>query len=163
VTVGEWVDADRLARPDDPDATVAIAQGTFELLHPGHLHYLREAAGRADYLIVIVARAANVTHKRPPVVPERQRRDVVAAVDAVDCAILGHSRDIFVPVERIDPDLILLGHDQHHDIGDVEAALVDRGIDCAVERASAHEPAYTGELCSTGHIVDRLVARRTAD
>jgi FAD synthetase len=161
--VAAWGDADRLELPEDEAATVAIAQGTFELLHPGHLHYLREAAARADHVVVIVARTDNVTHKRPPVVPGRQRRDMVAAVDAVDCAVLGHPDDIFVPVERIDPDVICLGHDQHHDAAAIESALRDRGIDCAIERFTARDPAYEGELCSTGDIVDQLLSQRSGD
>ncbi len=140
--------------------TRVVAQGTFDILHPGHVHYLREAASIGDELHVILARRANVTHKPSPVVPDRQRRDVVAALEAVDEAHLGHVEDIFVPIERIDPDIILLGHDQHHDEAAIERALADRGIDCGVRRASAREPAYEGELLSTGTIVDRICEER---
>ncbi|PSQ59395.1 FAD synthase [Halobacteriales archaeon SW_7_71_33] len=67
-----------------PGATTVVAQGTFDLLHPGHVHYLREAAAMGDHLTVIVARVDNVTHKQPPVVPATQRRRTVAALAAVD-------------------------------------------------------------------------------
>jgi len=139
--------------------STAIAQGTFDLLHPGHLHYLREAAAMGDSLVVIVARRSNVTHKPDPVVPDAQRREMVAALDPVDEAILGHETDIFVPIERIDPDVIVLGYDQHHDEADLAAALADRGIDCRVERASPRERGVE-ELLSTGAIVDRILAQR---
>jgi FAD synthetase len=141
----------------------AVAQGTFDVLHPGHIHYLREAAGMADRLHVIVARRENVTHKTPPVLPDRQRRDVVAALDVVDEARLGHPEDIFVPIEEIRPDVIVLGYDQHHEPESIRAALADRGLDCAVERASGRQPRYEGELLSTGAIVDRIVAERGGD
>jgi FAD synthetase len=93
------------------------------------------------------------------VVPDRQRRDVVAALEVVDRAHLGHSEDIFVPIERIDPDLIVLGHDQHHDEAAIERALAERGIDCGVRRASPME-ATDGELLSTGDIIDRICEQR---
>ena len=66
-----------------------VAQGTFDLLHPGHLHYLEEAASMGDELRVIVARGDNVTHKPEPVVPDAQRREMVAALDPVDVADAG--------------------------------------------------------------------------
>ncbi|MFD1645057.1 FAD synthase [Haloarchaeobius litoreus] len=140
--------------------TTVIAQGTFDILHPGHLHYFSEAAALGDELHVIIARRENVTHKEKPILPDRQRRDMVAALEMVDEAHLGHTEDIFVPIERIDPDCIVLGHDQHHDEAAIADALASRGIDCEVRRASAREPKYEGELLSTGRIVDRILELR---
>lgn len=145
---------------EDTDFTRVVAQGTFDLLHPGHVHYLREAATFGDELHVIVARSANVTHKEPPIVPDPQRREVVDAIDAVDKAHLGHESDIFVPIERIEPDVIVLGYDQHHDEADVESSLADRGIACRVERAGPREPQHDDELLSTGRIIERILERR---
>ncbi len=140
--------------------TLVVAQGTFDVLHPGHLHYLREAAAMGDELHVIVSRARNVTHKPKPVLPGRQRRDVVDALEVVDAARLGHPEDIFVPIEELEPDVIALGHDQDHDEAAIEAALAERGIDCEVRRASAREPRYDGEILSSRAIVERIVERR---
>ena len=137
-----------------------VAQGTFDLLHPGHRHYLQEAAEMGEELHVIVARRENVTHKDPPILPNEQRREMVAALDPVDEAVVGHAEDIFVPVKRIGPDVLVLGYDQHHDRGDIADALADRGIDCVVERASAYDPDYDGAVLSTGRIIDRILATR---
>jgi FAD synthetase len=150
----------RDADPTDGTPTRAVAQGTFDILHPGHYHYLSDAASRADELHVIVARRSNVTHKQRPVLPDRQRRDMVEALDVVDEARLGHPEDIFVPVREIDPDVIVLGYDQHHDPETLRRALAERGLDARVERASAREPRYEGELLSTGAIVDRILEER---
>jgi FAD synthetase len=140
--------------------TRVLAQGTFDILHPGHVHYFREAAAMGEELHVIVAREPNVDHKERPVLPARQRRDVVAALDPVDHALLGDPEDIFVPVAEIDPDVLVLGHDQHHDDEAIAAGLADRGIDCEVRRASAREPRYDGELLSSGDIADRICEER---
>ena len=144
----------------DDDPSTVVAQGTFDVLHPGHVHYFEEAATYGDRLVVIVARRSNVTHKSPPVLPDRQRRDMIDALDAVDEAILGHEEDIFVPIERMDPDYIVLGHDQHHDEAGIQSELDRRGIDCSVERAGAREPHYDGEILSTGDIVEKLCEER---
>ena len=140
--------------------TRVVAQGTFDILHPGHVHYLRDAAEMGSELHVIIARSENVTHKEPPVVPDEQRREMVAALDPVDEAHLGHREDIFVPIERLDPDIIALGYDQYHDDEELQSALAERGIDCEIRRASAMERDDTGLLLSTGRIIDRVLAER---
>lgn len=140
--------------------TRVVAQGTFDLLHPGHVHYLQDAADMGEELHVIIARSENVTHKTPPVVPDEQRREMVAALKPVDEAHLGHPEDIFVPIERIDPDVIALGYDQHHDEERLEAALADRNIDCDIRRASPLDRDDPERLLSTGRIIDRVLAER---
>ncbi|MFB6122984.1 MAG: adenylyltransferase/cytidyltransferase family protein [Haloferacaceae archaeon] len=140
--------------------TLVIAQGTFDLLHPGHLHYLSDAADMGDELHVIIARRENVTHKAKPVLADRQRREMVDALEMVDEAHLGHPDDIFVPIERLDPDVVALGYDQHHDAEALRDALDARGVDCDVQRASGREKRYEDELLSTGRIIDRIVEER---
>jgi len=139
--------------------TRAVAQGTFDILHPGHVHYLENAATYGDELHVIVARSDNVTHKAPPVLSDHQRLEMVDAIGVVGDAHLGHPEDIFVPIEEIDPDVIVLGYDQHHDADGIAAALDERGIDCRVERATPREP-HPDEVLSTGDIVDRILEQR---
>ncbi|OLZ42379.1 FAD synthase [Natrinema saccharevitans] len=136
--------------------TRVVAQGTFDLLHPGHVHYLEAAADAGDELHVIVARAESVAHKPDPVLSGEQRRDAVAALEAVDHARLGHPEDFSVPIREIDPDIVVLGHDQHHDSDEIDGLLAAWGIDCRVERAGALEP--TGKrLHSSSDIVDRVL------
>ena len=148
-------------RDDDDDTPrIALAQGTFDILHPGHLHYLEDAAARGDELHVIVARRDNVTHKSKPVCPDRQRRDMIGALEVVDEAHLGHPEDFLVPVREIGPDVIVLGFDQHHDESAIVDALAAEGIDAEVTRATAREPRYDGELLSTGDIIDKLIRER---
>lgn len=141
--------------------TLVVAQGTFDIIHPGHVHYLREAAGMGETLLVIVARQENVTHKEPPILPDRQRRDVVEALEMVDEARVGHPDDIFEPIEELQPDVIVLGYDQHHDVEPIRGELEKRDIDCTVRRASGRQPSYDGELLSTGDIIERIITERS--
>lgn len=141
--------------------TRVVAQGTFDILHPGHIHYLSEAKAMGDELHVIIARRSNVTHKEPPVLSNRQRRDVIEALEMVDAAHVGDETDIFAPIETLKPDIIALGFDQHHDVASIRASLRERGLDCQVERVSGREPRYEDEILSTGDIIDRIIERRT--
>ena len=144
----------------DPDTTHVVAQGTFDILHPGHVHYLRDSAAMGARLSVIVARAPNVTHKPDPVVPVGQRVEMVGALDPVDEALKGHPEDIFVPIEEMQPDVIALGYDQHHDEAAIESALAERGVDCDVRRASPRSPREETELLSTGQIIEAVLETR---
>ena len=85
---------------------------------------------------------------------------MVAALDAVDDARVGHPEDIFAPIEELDPDIIALGYDQHHDEAAIEDELARRGVECSVRRASPRDPEYEGELLSTGQIIDRILDER---
>lgn len=138
----------------------AVALGTFDLLHPGHVHYLEEAAAAAAELHVIVARAANVTHKPTPVVPDRQRVAMVAALGPVDHARLGHPDDYLIPIREIDPSVIVLGYDQHHDVDGVATQMTEAGIDTEVRRASKRPREHESELLSSGSIVSRILEER---
>lgn len=144
------------------DRTRVVAQGTFDLLHPGHVHYLEEAAAMGEELHVIVARADSISHKPDPVLPGEQRRAVVAALDAVDHARLGHPEDFSVPIREIDPDVLVLGHDQHHDEDEIERLLAEWGIDCRVERAGGLEPSGDHRY-SSSDIVEEVLAERGRD
>jgi FAD synthetase len=137
-----------------------VAQGTFDILHPGHVHYLEEAAAMGEELHVIVAQSDNVTHKADPIVPDKQRVEMVGALNPVDHARLGHPDDIFVPIQEIEPAVIVLGHDQHHDDDAIAKELAERGIDCTIRRASARERQYEQEVLSSRRIVERIRERR---
>ncbi|MFT4958466.1 MAG: FAD synthetase [Halobacteriales archaeon] len=60
----------------------------------------------------------------------------------------------------MDPDVIVLGHDQYHDPEAIAGELARREIDCEVQRATEYEPTEDEELASTRDIVDALIRER---
>ncbi|WP_290598180.1 MULTISPECIES: FAD synthase [unclassified Archaeoglobus] len=133
-----------------------VATGTFDLIHPGHITFLREARKLGDELIVIVAREKNVRHKPKPVVPEEQRRKVVEAIKYVDRAILGDEKDIFKPIMELKPDVIVLGHDQHFDENWLKEELKKRNLSCEVVRIEVKEDC---PYCSSHKIIERVLEK----
>ncbi len=137
--------------PKEP-LKVVIA-GTWDLIHPGHIWLMNKAKERG-HLTVIVARDSTSRRikGRRPVVPEKQRLQVVKALKPVDEATLGEeNHDILKIVEQLKPDLILLGPDQHYDLATMRADLRKRGLKTRVERV---KESYEGsELNSSSSII----------
>ncbi|MDI3486373.1 MAG: synthetase [Methanolobus sp.] len=133
-----------------------LATGTFDLLHPGHIHYLSEAKKLGDKLYVIVARESMIRHKPKPIIPDEQRLEMVSSLKIVDKALLGSESDIFDPIMQIKPDIIALGYDQGFDAGHLEKELRSRGFDCKVVRI---ETSLNCLLCGSGKIVKKVLER----
>jgi len=133
-----------------------VATGTFDIIHPGHITFLREAKKLGDELVVIVAREKNVRHKPKPVLPEEQRRKVVESIKYVDMAILGDEEDIFKPIVELKPDVIVLGHDQHFDENWLREELRKRNLNCEVVRIRVKEDC---PYCSSHKIIERILEK----
>ena len=133
-----------------------VATGTFDIIHPGHLYYLRESKKLGDELFVVVARDANVRHKPRPVIHEEQRRNMVASLKPVDHAVLGDLHDMFRPIREIQPDIITIGYNQHFDIDRLKHDLADHQLKADVVRIGT----YSGDqLCSSRLIVSEILKR----
>lgn len=74
-------------------ANVVLTFGTFDVFHVGHLRILERAAALGDRLVVGVSSdALNISKKgRPPVFPESERMDILAALRCVDAVFLEES------------------------------------------------------------------------
>ncbi len=131
-----------------------MATGVFDLLHPGHLHYLTEAKRLGNELVVVVARDATVRKlKREPIVKEETRRAMVESLKPVDRAILGSETDMFDTVAKVKPDIIALGFDQRWEEADIEAKCAARGVPCRAVRVGG----VPGEMYSTRAIVRKIL------
>ena len=104
-----------------------LCLGTFDLLHVGHVRLLQRAARYGHQLYVGVNSDAFVVRykRRRPVIGERQRMEMVAALKHVDHVMLndGPGRDL---IERVRPDCLVIGSDWHE-----KAYLAQIGVDQA--------------------------------
>jgi len=120
-----------------------MAFGTFDLLHPGHLHYLKEARKLGDYLVVVITTDENVKSSKgkAPINDQWQRKEIVASLRVIDEAVVGEEKDYYKMVEKIKPQVIALGYDQAEKKEAVEKELRKRGFDIKVVRVSPHKEA----------------------
>ena len=88
--------------------------GVFDLLHPGHVDFLKQARELGDYLVVSVARDVNVIRvkEQKPVHDEKLRIANLGSVPYVDKIVLGGLRDPWPHIVKEKPDVIALGYDQ---------------------------------------------------
>ena len=71
--------------------TLALANGHFDLLHVGHLRYLRAAKEQADHLVVAINDDDSVARLKGagrPVVPAAERAELLAALEPVDFVVV---------------------------------------------------------------------------
>ena len=93
---------------------VVFTNGVFDLLHPGHIRYLRDARALGDVLIVAVNSDRSVrANKGPgrPIAPEQERAEVLAALAAVDAVVIFDEETPHEIISRIHPDVLVKGAD----------------------------------------------------
>ncbi|OFW38403.1 MAG: hypothetical protein A3J29_13950 [Acidobacteria bacterium RIFCSPLOWO2_12_FULL_67_14b] len=95
--------------------TVVFTNGVFDLLHPGHIRYLRDAKALGDVLIVGLNsdRSARALGKAPgrPINPEQERAEVLAALAPVDAVVMFDEDTPHAIVSALQPDVLVKGAD----------------------------------------------------
>lgn len=114
---------------------VAMAFGTFDFLHAGHLHYLQSAkklAGTKGKLVVVVSRDRVALSEKGsmPVNSEKDRLELVGALKVVDVAVLGSENkgERFAEIKKQKPAVLVLGYDAREDEDVLALRLAAAGI-----------------------------------
>jgi len=134
-----------------------MATGTFDILHLGHIYFLKEAKKLGDKLVVVVATDNTVRKlKHEPVNPEKVRLELIKELQIVDEAYLGYEDDIYEIVKDIKPDIIALGFDQIHDEENIKNELKKRKIKSEIKRLSKYDGG--SDLEGTRKIISKIIA-----
>lgn len=149
----------------DVDSDVAkkvFVGGTFDIIHPGHIEFLKEAS-RLGKVYVSVARDKNSERikGRKPINDENQRLEVLRSIKYVHEAFLGDPEDFIKSVERVKPDIIFLGPDQHINEEEFKKELQKRGINAEIVRMK--ERIQKWPHSSTTSIIREIVSRYCKD
>lgn len=95
-------------------ARVALANGAFDLLHAGHVRYLRGAREHGDVLVVAVNSDMSVRGAKGPnrpVVPQDERAEIVSAIEGVDWVVVFDEPTVAHIIEALRPDVQVKGTD----------------------------------------------------
>jgi D-glycero-beta-D-manno-heptose 1-phosphate adenylyltransferase len=104
----------RIAELKAQGKKVAFANGHFDLLHVGHLRYLRDARAEGDVLVVAINDDASVARlKGPgrPVVPAAERAELLAALEPVDFVVVFEGDSPAPLLADLKPDVHCKGTD----------------------------------------------------
>ncbi len=133
-----------------------MATGTFDILHMGHIYFLKEAKKLGDRLVVVVACDKTVHRlKHEPVTSEKMRLSLIKELRMVDKAVLGKEDDMFDVVEEINPDVIALGYDQIHNEKSLKTEITKRNITAKIVRLPKYEK--TSDLDGTRRIITKII------
>lgn len=119
---------------------VVFTNGVFDLLHPGHVRYLRQARALGDVLVIAINADASVRRNKGPdrpITPEYERAEVLAALEFVDAVTIFDEDTPLAIITAVQPDVLVKGADWAHDaiVGrDVVEARGGRVVRVAVEQ-----------------------------
>ncbi|HKN18215.1 MAG TPA: D-glycero-beta-D-manno-heptose 1-phosphate adenylyltransferase [Dissulfurispiraceae bacterium] len=101
------------ARLKSEGEKIVFTNGCFDLLHIGHIRYLKEAKKLGDILIVGLNSDASVRRLKPqrPINEESQRAEVLASLAVVDFVTLFSEDTPYELIKSIRPDVIVKGGD----------------------------------------------------
>jgi D-beta-D-heptose 7-phosphate kinase / D-beta-D-heptose 1-phosphate adenosyltransferase len=104
----------RLERDRRLGKTIVFTNGVFDILHAGHVHFLRQAKSLGDVLVVGVnsdQSARRLKGKNRPINSERDRLALVAALDSVDHVAVFDEDTPTALIRALRPDIHVKGGD----------------------------------------------------
>jgi len=118
--------------------------GVFDILHPGHVKFLEKCKNlvKNSKLIVVIARDVTVIKEKgkKPIISEENRKHIIQSLKPVDKAVLGNEgSDKLKIVEKIKPDIIVLGYDQTLDEKGLKKELEKRGLKIQIIRLKKYD------------------------
>ncbi len=93
---------------------ITLANGCFDLLHVGHVRYLKAARALGGKLIVAVNSDESVRNLKGsgrPLMPAEERAEILAALSAVDAVVIFSEPDVRPLIREIAPDVQAKGTD----------------------------------------------------
>ena len=93
---------------------VVFTNGCFDILHVGHIRYLKEAKGYGDILIVAVnsdLSVKSIKGDKRPIVSQSERAEVVAALEMVDYVTMFDEDTPYNIIKKLQPDVLIKGGD----------------------------------------------------
>jgi D-beta-D-heptose 7-phosphate kinase/D-beta-D-heptose 1-phosphate adenosyltransferase len=105
---------DHLQRDRRAGKRIVFTNGVFDLVHPGHVRYLREAKALGDVLVVGLNSDSSTRRLKGafrPFIPQRERVKILAALEMVDYVTVFEDdtpRDL---IHAIAPDVLVKGGD----------------------------------------------------
>ncbi|HBR21534.1 MAG TPA: D-glycero-beta-D-manno-heptose 1-phosphate adenylyltransferase [Nitrospiraceae bacterium] len=92
---------------------VVFTNGCFDMLHIGHIRYLRDAKALGDVLVIGLNSDKSVSKIKPgrPVNPQDHRAEILSSLEMVDYVTLFDEETPYELIKLLKPDIIVKGGD----------------------------------------------------
>jgi D-beta-D-heptose 7-phosphate kinase/D-beta-D-heptose 1-phosphate adenosyltransferase len=131
---------------------IVFTNGVFDILHPGHIRYLRDARALGDLLMVGLNsdRSVKALAKAPgrPINSENERAEILGALASVDAVVIFDEETPHEIISALQPDVLVKGADWG------ENAIVGR--DVVEARGGRVVRIALAEGYSTTRIIERI-------
>jgi len=116
--------------------------GTFDFLHAGHEHYLKEAKKLGDEVITVIARDETVKKVKGsyPDHNEKERKKTLEDSRLSDEVVLGNLTDKYEVIRKHKPDVICLGYDQYAFTQQLQKEIISEGLNTQIVRLDPFKP-----------------------
>jgi len=138
----------------DPDRwrPLVFTNGCFDLIHCGHIRYLRAAQQFGKSLIVGINSDASVAGLKPqpdglpprPIVPDAQRAEAIAALKPVDAVTIFPEPTAIATIEALRPDVYVKGGD--YNVETLPEAPIVLAYGGTIELVSVEIPTSTSAI-----------------
>lgn len=111
--------------------------GTFDILHPGHEYYLKNAKMHGDKIVMILATDANVLrfkNRLPRNNQEMRLQNIQQSFQFLDTVLIGEGNNPFQWLEIYKPKVICLGYDQMGFSDKLDTYIEKENLDTKVVR-----------------------------
>jgi len=130
---------------------IVFTNGCFDILHLGHIDYLEKARQLGDLLVVGVNSDASIKKIKGtdrPIIPERSRYRVIAALEFVDMVVPFEEETPLGLIQSLLPDILVKGSD--YNIGNII------GADVVMQSGGSIETIDLVEGFSTSRIIEKI-------
>lgn len=115
--MGRILERDELKKVIDKEKAngkkIVFTNGCFDILHVGHIRYLKEAKTLGDLLIVGLNSDLSISKIKPnrPFNPQNHRAEILSSLEMVDYVVIFDEETPYELIKLVQPDVLVKGGD----------------------------------------------------
>ncbi len=115
---------------------------TFDFLHPGHEYLFSQAKKYWESVLVVLSRDFRVEKIKWRLSHHNEiiRQQNLQKLDIIDEVVLGDVDDVYAPIKKYKPDVIVLGYDQQMYVEWLEKLVFDEWMNINIVRIESYKP-----------------------
>lgn len=112
--ISDWQDLKKvLSELKSEGKKIVFTNGCFDIIHIGHIHYLKEAKKLGNILVIGLNSDTSIRTIKPnrPIISEQERAVILSALEMVDYVTLFNEETAYNLIKFLQPDVLVKGGD----------------------------------------------------